>query len=288
MSDINRRTFLTGISAAAGLTIVPRRVLGGQGFVAPSDMIRLAQVGCGTQAQRQVNTELVARPDIQIVAVVDPNRDSQNYVDWSEMGNRNQIRQFLGEPGWGASDKGIRAGREVAKEIMEIYYRKQQRPGGIRTYEDYREMLEKENDIQGVINITPDHQHGSINIAALKKGRAAISHKPVASVLYEVRRTVDAARASSAPSHLLAYSNNPDQYTLAVWIGRSGRRACRRTTCRAPRFPMDSTGSSGKVRSRIASITRAIPLRSIEAGTRTARAASATWVITVSGSPTEY
>jgi hypothetical protein len=219
MSDINRRTFLTGISAAAGLTIVPRRVLGGQGFVAPSDMIRLAQVGCGTQAQRQVNTELVARPDIQIVAVVDPNRDSQNYVDWSEMGNRNQIRQFLGEPGWGASDKGIRAGREVAKEIMEVYYRKQQRPGGIRAYEDYREMLEKENDIQGVINITPDHQHGSINIAALKKGRAAISHKPVASVLYEVRRTVDAARASSAPSHLLAFSNNPDQYTLAAWIG---------------------------------------------------------------------
>jgi hypothetical protein len=43
MSDINRRTFLTGISAAAGLTIVPRRVLGGQGFVAPSDMIRLAR-----------------------------------------------------------------------------------------------------------------------------------------------------------------------------------------------------------------------------------------------------
>jgi hypothetical protein len=46
-------------------------------------------------------------------------------------------------------------------------------------------MLEKERDIQGVVNITPDHQHGSINIAALRKGKAAISHKPVASVLYE-------------------------------------------------------------------------------------------------------
>jgi hypothetical protein len=40
MSDINRRTFLTGISAAAGLTIVPRRVLGGQGFVARHDPAR--------------------------------------------------------------------------------------------------------------------------------------------------------------------------------------------------------------------------------------------------------
>jgi hypothetical protein len=218
MSEMNRRTFLTGLSAATGLTIVPRRVLGGQGYVAPSDMIRLAQVGCGTQSQRQVNAGLVARPDVQFVAVVDPNRDSENYVDWSANGNRNQIRQFLEEPEWGANDKGIRAGREVAKEIMEVYYRKQQRPGGIRAYEDFREMLEKESDIQGVINITPDHQHGSINIAALKKGKAAISHKPVASVLYEVRRTLDAARGSTAPSHLLAYSNNADRHTLATWI----------------------------------------------------------------------
>jgi hypothetical protein len=218
MSEIDRRTFLTGLTVATGWTIVPRRVLGGQGYVAPSDMIRLAQVGCGTQAQRQVNTGWVERPDVQFVAVVDPNRDTQNYVDWSAFGNRNRIQKVLGEPEWGAADKGIRAGRDVAKEIMEMYYRKQDRPGGIRTYEDFREMLEKESDIQGVINITPDHQHGSINIAALKKGKAAISHKPVASVMYEVRRTLDAARESKAPSHLLAYSNNADRHILAAWI----------------------------------------------------------------------
>ena len=135
MTDIDRRTFLTGLSAASAFTIVPRRVLGGQGFVAPSDMIRLAQVGCGLQSQRQVNTGFVRRPDVQFVAVVDPNRDSQDYVDWSEFGNRNQIRKFLEDPNWGAGDKGIRGGREVAREIMETYYKKQQRPGGIRAYE---------------------------------------------------------------------------------------------------------------------------------------------------------
>jgi len=218
MSDMNRRTFLGGLAAASAFTIVPRRVLGGKGFVAPSDMILLAQVGCGTQAQRQVNTGMVRRPDVQFVAVVDPNRDTQNYVDWSNWGNRNQIRKFLEAPEWGAADKGIRAGREVARQIMETHYKKNNRPGGIRAYEDYREMLEKETDIQGVIDITPDHQHGSINVAALRKGKAAISHKPVASVLSEVRLALDAARASSAPSHLLAYSNNPDRHTLAAWI----------------------------------------------------------------------
>ena len=32
-------------------------------------------------------------------------------------------------------------------------------------------MLEKETDIQGIINITPDHQHAHINIAALQEGQ---------------------------------------------------------------------------------------------------------------------
>jgi hypothetical protein len=217
MPPINRRTFLGGL--AASFTIVPRRVLGGPGFIAPSDMILLAQVGCGTQAQRQVNTGLVKRDDVQFVAVVDPNRDSQNYVDWENFGNRTRIRRFLEEPAWGESDTAIRAGRDVARQITEIYYKKHNRPAaGIRSYEDYREMLEKETDIQGIVNITPDHQHGSINISALRKGKAAISHKPLASVLHEVRRVLQASRESQAPSHLLAYSNTADRHTLAAWI----------------------------------------------------------------------
>ena len=229
MSPVNRRTFLAGLGPAfavgfgavnaSALTIVPRRVLGGPGFIAPSDMVLLAQVGCGTQAQRQLNAGLVTRPDLHVIAVVDPNRDSQNYVDWDPWSNRNRIRKVLDDASWGEGHTGIRAGRDVARQIMETYYRKQSRPSrGIRSYEDFREMLEKETDIQGVVNITPDHQHGPINIAALKKGKAAISHKPVASVLHEVRRTVQAARESAAPSHLLAYSNHPDRHLLAAWI----------------------------------------------------------------------
>jgi len=219
MEKVNRREFLGGIAAASAFTIVPRHVLGGKGFRPPSDMILLAQVGCGTQAQRQVNAGMVRRADIQFVAVVDPNRDSQNYVDWGPWGNRDGIRRFLEDPTWGEGDTGIRAGRDVARQIMETYYKKQNRPSaGIRSYEDYREMLEKETDIQGVVNITPDHQHGSVNISALRKNKAAISHKPLASVLYEVRQTLKASRESSAPTHLLAYSNTPDRHTLAAWI----------------------------------------------------------------------
>jgi len=216
---MNRREFLGTLGAASAFTIVPRRVLGGAGYIPPSDMILLAQVGCGTQAQRQVNTGFVKRDDLQFVAVVDPNRSSQNYIDWEPNGNRARIRRFIDEPAWCEGDTGVRAGRDVAKNIMETFYRKQHRPSaGIRAYEDYREMLEKETDIQGIVAITPDHQHASINISALKKGKAAIAHKPVALLPYELRRTLEVSRQSAAMTHLLAYSNTPDRHTLAAWI----------------------------------------------------------------------
>jgi hypothetical protein len=216
MVDINRREFL---AAASAFTIVPRRVLGGRGFIPPSDMILMAQVGCGTQSQRQVSTGLLRREDVQFVAFVDPNKDSQNYVDWEPFGNRTRIRRFLEEPSWGEGDTAIRAGRDVARGIAEIYYKKHNRPAaGMRSYEDYREMFEKEPDIQGIVNVTPDHQHGGINATALKKRKAAISHKPLALTVAEVRAVLQASKSGPAPSHLLAYSNTPDRHTLEAWI----------------------------------------------------------------------
>lgn len=54
-SPVHRRTFIGGLSAATiGLTVVPRHVLGGNGFTAPSDMINIAYIGCGTQGLREM------------------------------------------------------------------------------------------------------------------------------------------------------------------------------------------------------------------------------------------
>ncbi len=46
---LTRREF----TAAAAFTIVPRHVLGGPGFVAPSDKIALAAIGMGRQGKRR-------------------------------------------------------------------------------------------------------------------------------------------------------------------------------------------------------------------------------------------
>lgn len=46
---MNRRQFLAGTAAVAAFSIVPRHVLGGGKYVAPSEKIRLAIIGCGGQ-----------------------------------------------------------------------------------------------------------------------------------------------------------------------------------------------------------------------------------------------
>ena len=50
---INRREFLGAAAAASTITVLPRRVLGGPGYIAPSDKVNVALVGSGTQAMRQ-------------------------------------------------------------------------------------------------------------------------------------------------------------------------------------------------------------------------------------------
>ena len=51
---------------------------------------------------------------------------------------------------------------------------------GCATYVDFRELLEKEKDLDAVKIMTPDHTHAGIAIAAMKKGKHVIVHKPLA------------------------------------------------------------------------------------------------------------
>src|SRR5947207_15112088 len=72
LSPVNRRQFLSSAgSAVAALTILPRYVLGGPKFVAPSDKVNIAVVGVGGQGRTNVRA-LFQEKDAQIIAVADP------------------------------------------------------------------------------------------------------------------------------------------------------------------------------------------------------------------------
>ena len=74
--------------------IVPRHVLGAP-FVPPSDRITLASIGLGRQGQA-VTMELLARPDVQVVAVCDCNRFSKDYAEYGENDLLKSARRLLG------------------------------------------------------------------------------------------------------------------------------------------------------------------------------------------------
>jgi len=110
--NLNRREFLTQAAAtAATFSIVPSHVIAGSGKVPPSDKITVANIGCGTQGLREM-AGMLQHPNIQVVAVCDPNKFSTDYLDWSPHGIRDGIRRTIGDPNWGGNIKGIPGGRE--------------------------------------------------------------------------------------------------------------------------------------------------------------------------------
>jgi len=218
---MNRREFITATTAAvSAATALPRRVIGGSNSVAPSDQINVALIGCGTHGLRMLMSDWLPRDDIQIVAVCDPNTDSEDYRDWSPHGLRNVVRQFLNRPNWG-SDTGIRAGRMAAGEIIEGFYANRQGQGswdGLRMYADFREMLAESEEIDVILDMTPEHLHGVVNIAGMKAGKAVVSHKTLANTLHEVHQTVEIAKKTGVTTHLLAWNNDPELYQLWEWL----------------------------------------------------------------------
>ena len=94
---INRRRFLGSALASSAFTIVPRHVLGGRAYVPPSEKIRLAHIGMGTQGFKELGA-LLQHPQIEVVAVCDPNRRSEDYVEWGKHSIRRSIRNYLQDP----------------------------------------------------------------------------------------------------------------------------------------------------------------------------------------------
>ena len=217
--EIHRRRFLGATAASGAFTIVPRHVLGGQSFVAPSDKITVGYVGCGTQGLRELMT-MLRIPDIQVVAVCDPVKDSNEYIEFSKGGVLKSIQTLLGKPSWRAGAPGAPGGRDVGKELTETYYaqsRASEKFRGVNAYADFRELLAKEKDVSAVKVMTPDHLHATILIAAMKQGKHVIVHKPIANRLQEAKLVFDVARQTKVATYFMPYGR-PSLDLVKTWI----------------------------------------------------------------------
>lgn len=221
---MNRRRFLgyAGASAAA-FTIVPRHVLGGANHVAPSEKITLAYIGCGTQGLTEM-VNLLPQPEVQVVAVCDPNKDSNDYVEWSKGSVRRIIAEGLGKPEWRANTPGVPGGRDVGREVVELFYAQKRGTDsfkGCASYSDFRELLDRAEGIDAVKVMTPDHLHAAVAIAAMKKGKHVLMHKPLANRVMEARRVVETARQTRVATHFIP-ARSGDQVRAAAALIRQG------------------------------------------------------------------
>jgi predicted dehydrogenase len=59
---------------------------------------------------------------------------------------------------------------------------------------DFREMLDKQKDIEAVIVATPDHLHAVVSMEAMKRGKHVYCQKPLTRLVAEARALTEAAR----------------------------------------------------------------------------------------------
>ena len=235
-NGLSRRKFLEQ-GARAGLTfsIVPRFVLGGPGYVPPSDKVNIAFIGVGSQGFR-VMFHFLKEPDVQAVAVCDPNKASADYPQWDTHEFCKSVRTLLGvESGWDwlSPDQPLQlthslkttsgvAGREPAQQIVNALYAARQASGkynGCAAYSDYRELLEKQKDVDAVVVCSVDHLHAVISAAAMRKRKHVFCQKPLTHTIYEARQIAEIARQTGVATQI-AVGNQASEATrlLCEWI----------------------------------------------------------------------
>jgi len=161
---MKRRSFITRITALSGLVIVPRFVVGGKGFVAPSDLVSFGFIGNGRQANGLKNAFLKTGL-VQITSA------SEVYADKSTF-FIDGINKFYAEKS------------------------EQQSYNGVKTYIDFRELL-AQKDVDAVVIATPDHWHGVHAVKAAEAGKDIYCEKPLSLTVREGRAMVDATRKNN-------------------------------------------------------------------------------------------
>lgn len=94
---------------------------------------------------------------------------------------------------------------------------------GVKIYQDWRELLEKEKDNLDSVNVsTPDHMHAPIAMAAMQLGKHVYCQKPLAHDIYETRMLTEYARKKGVITQMGIQIHSEKVYRQAVAIVQSG------------------------------------------------------------------
>ena len=91
-----------------------------------------------------------------------------------------------------------------------------------RLYTDYREMFEKEKDLDAVTISTPDHNHAPAALLAMEQDIAVFVQKPFAHTIYECRLMTTMARQRGLASQMGNQGNSNSRLREAVEVLHAG------------------------------------------------------------------
>ncbi len=220
---LTRRKFLEGSAAsAAALTLLPRSARAAAAAPVPDGQtIKLGCIGVGAQGTR-VMMDFLKIPDVQVVAVCDVNRETSDYSEWGKDEIVNKERKLLNDPSWGSDWKGATCGRAPAARLVDAYYRNVRQLANYRacgSYNDFRDLIAKEHDLDGVVVCTPDHWHAYIAIYALRHGKHVFSQKPMAHTVHECALMAKAARETGLATQVAVMNEASDATRhLTEWV----------------------------------------------------------------------
>ena len=194
---MKRRQFVrTAAAGAAAPIILPRHVLGGIGFTAPSDTVVIGMVGAGGMAAGNASA-IVRRPDVRIGALADVDMGVVDEAIQRRLTSDNEDTQAVG------------------RALGDAYAQ-------ATPYADYREMLERETGLDAVIVATPDHIHAHAALTAMGKGLHVYCQKPLAATVHECRRLAQAASSTGVVTQMGNQGHSSDDGRFVVDVLRAG------------------------------------------------------------------
>ncbi len=92
----------------------------------------------------------------------------------------------------------------------------------LTVYTDYRQLLDKEKNLDSVNVSTPDHMHGPIGMRALNRGLNVYGQKPLTQTIYEARRLAEVAAEKKVVTQMGIQIHSARKHKLVVKLIRDG------------------------------------------------------------------
>ncbi|MGE5612246.1 MAG: Gfo/Idh/MocA family protein [Bacillota bacterium] len=197
---VSRRGFLK--AALAAPLVVPGRVLGRDGAVAPSERIVLGGIGLGPRGQYDLSVMLPEK-DVQFVAIADVQR----------------MR------------------REQVKQMADAHYGNRD----CATYIDFPELLAR-RDIDAVLIATGDHWHALASLLAAKAGKDVYSEKPCGMTIGEIQMLAEGISRYGRVFQAGTQRRSVNNFQYAMHLAKSGKLGQLRTLHASVYVPQKSYG----------------------------------------------